>query len=130
MRAGTLRHRLTFQRRVVLPDEVGGEVESWGNIATVWARIEQLTGREFFAAQQINSEINTKITIRPMAVTADMRAVIPGTTRYFNLSPAVDKTGLGRELEMYATEKAFLSPYVPEPSVFYVAGGEEFILAD
>ena len=52
MRAGSLRHRVTIQRYELVVDEYGGPLrrESWKDVATVWASVEAVSGREFFAS--------------------------------------------------------------------------------
>ncbi|MDW7651312.1 MAG: phage head closure protein, partial [Bacillota bacterium] len=55
------------------------EVEAWVDIGTVWASIEPLSGREFFAAQQVNAEVSTKITLRYKAgIKPEMRVLFAG----------------------------------------------------
>lgn len=63
MKVGRLRHYVTLQRRQ--DQVVNGEVVlAWVDLANVWAGIEPLSGREFFAAQQINSDATVRIQIR------------------------------------------------------------------
>ncbi|MCK2042562.1 phage head closure protein [Chromohalobacter sp. TMW 2.2308] len=65
MRAGRLRHRVTLQRPVDgAKDQYNQPTESFEQVATVWASVEPLRGREFFEAQQVNSEITTRIRCR------------------------------------------------------------------
>ncbi|WP_069649642.1 phage head closure protein [Caloranaerobacter ferrireducens] len=64
MNVGLLRDRVTIQNYVRIPDGYGGYTETWQDVATVWANIKPLRGREFFQAQQIQSEVTHKITIR------------------------------------------------------------------
>ena len=45
-------------------DSFGSEVEHWANVVQVWASVEPLTGKEFFAAQQLNAEITFKVIMR------------------------------------------------------------------
>lgn len=45
-------------------DEAGQPLEAWVPVAETWAAIRTLRGRELSAAQQINAEITTEITIR------------------------------------------------------------------
>lgn len=79
MRIGELRHRVTLQRKEITEDALKQQSEVWTDIATVWARIEPLSGREYFAARQENAEVTAKITIRYRKdVTPDMRAVSEG----------------------------------------------------
>lgn len=45
-------------------DEYGQPIDSPITVATVWAGIEPLRGREFFAAMAENAEVTTRIRIR------------------------------------------------------------------
>lgn len=64
MRAGTLRHRVAIQRLTQGVDAYGGATETWATVATVWASVESVTGREYFAGAQVQSEVTTKVRIR------------------------------------------------------------------
>lgn len=76
LKIGKLKHRVTLQEYTATRDSYGAELEAWVDIATVWASVEPLTGREYFQTQQINAEISTKVTIRFKAgVTAKMRLI-------------------------------------------------------
>ena len=61
---GNLRHRITLQKPVIVKDSIGQENEEWQDVATVWASVEPLSGKEYFNAKQTNSEVSTKIIIR------------------------------------------------------------------
>ena len=61
---GSLRHQITLQKPVIIKDSIGQELEDWQDVATVWACVEPLSGKEYFSAKQINSEVSTKITLR------------------------------------------------------------------
>src|SRR5688572_1635949 len=62
--AGDLDQRITLLRKTAGRDAMGGESVSWLNHATVWARAEQLRGREYLALQQAQSELEVRFTIR------------------------------------------------------------------
>ncbi len=65
MRAGLLKYRVTIQSRLQEQDpKYGGQVNAWDDVATVWAGITPLRGRELFAAQAIHSKAEVKILIR------------------------------------------------------------------
>jgi SPP1 family predicted phage head-tail adaptor len=65
MQPGKLRHRGDIQLRPTTQDEYGEPTPEYANVFTnVPIAIEMLTGREFYAAQMINAEINAKITMR------------------------------------------------------------------
>jgi len=64
MRSGRLRHRLILQSRSESRDTYGGAVTTWSTEATVWGAIEPLSGREYFANQQTQSEARVRVVIR------------------------------------------------------------------
>ena len=64
MRAGALDQRVTIERLMVTLDEYGGAVEAWAALQTVWAAVEPLNGREYFAANTIIAEVTTRIRMR------------------------------------------------------------------
>lgn len=64
MRSGPLRHRVTIQRRIESQDATGAVIWTWFDHATVWAAIEPLMGREYFAAAEVQSEVEVRIRMR------------------------------------------------------------------
>lgn len=66
MRAGSLRHRITLQKQERVIDEYGGVSPDlcWTDAATVWASFDRLSGQEFWASQQTQSEASVQIRIR------------------------------------------------------------------
>lgn len=63
--AGRLRHRVLLERPTYTQDATTGEmVLSWTSEGTVSAAIEPSSAREFIAAQAVQSQIDTRITIR------------------------------------------------------------------
>lgn len=61
---GKLRHRVELQKRQKARDNYGGNAGFWTTQRTVWAMIEPLKGWERYHAQQIESRVSHKITIR------------------------------------------------------------------
>lgn len=74
MKIGRLRQRITLQYKVVTRDAVGGEVITWTDQETIWASAEPLRGRDFFSAQQAQSDVSIRFTLR-------YRAYLNGTYR-------------------------------------------------
>jgi SPP1 family predicted phage head-tail adaptor len=62
--AGQMRDRITLLEKSVLRDAFGGEVITWVDRTTVFAKAQPLRGREFFAAQQVQSEISVRFVLR------------------------------------------------------------------
>lgn len=59
-----LNKRITIQKPVDNVDEYGQPVDERVDVCTVWAAIEPLKGREFFASMTDNAEVTTRIRIR------------------------------------------------------------------
>jgi len=67
MQAGTLNKRIKISQLVTgspAVDDFGAPNTSWEEVDTIWAAIEPISGTEFWAQQQIQSEITVKIRIR------------------------------------------------------------------
>lgn len=48
MNIGNMRHRITFQRPVTEKDILGGYTGEWVDVATTWAQISPISGKEYF----------------------------------------------------------------------------------
>lgn len=60
-----LRHRVIIQRPVETQDtQTGDMVVNWENLATVWAEIAPLSAKDLISAQQEQSKVTDRITIR------------------------------------------------------------------
>lgn len=78
----TMDKRVTLQTLTPGQDQYGAPSNVWTNVATVWAGIADMTGREYAAAGGTQNAATTKITIRYRdGVVAAMRAV-HGTVVY------------------------------------------------
>lgn len=65
MRSGARRHALAFEQPVETVDPVtAATVVTWTSLFETLGSIDSLTGRELFAAQQVQAEVNTRINIR------------------------------------------------------------------
>lgn len=64
MQSGKLDRQITLRHRVLTRNDHGEEIVSYADYATVWAKKSDLRAREFFAAQQVNSDLTTEFTIR------------------------------------------------------------------
>ena len=65
MQAGTLRHRVAIQETLSLAQNSYGEpVTTWGTVATVWASVSPLSGRELAMAQQVRPDVTHKVVMR------------------------------------------------------------------
>lgn len=103
MRAGTLRHRVTFQEKDVSRNDFNEEVITWDDYVTVWGSVEDLSGREFLQRDRAGAEVTTRVRIRYRDdLVEEMRAV--WGSRTFDVEAILDPTGRGRELEIMCRE--------------------------
>lgn len=106
MRAGRLRHRVTVQRATDSIDQYGDQTPTWTALGTVWASVEPLSGREYFAAAQMQSEINARVTLRPISgVTITPKDRVKFGTRYFDVQSVINLEERGRELQLLCVER-------------------------
>lgn len=85
-------------------DEAGQPIDYHIPIATVWASIEPLNGRELFAAQQANAEVTTRIRIRyRKGIDRTMIARYDGTE--FEFLYTIHKDYAKKELHIMAKER-------------------------
>ncbi|NWA25507.1 phage head closure protein [Pseudomonas gingeri] len=81
MRAGDLRHSIQFQalKAGVDPETQEPTPGAWVDIVKLWSAIKPLSGREFIAAQAVQSEVVGRLVIRRRpGITASMRGVYRG----------------------------------------------------
>ena len=64
MKIGKLNRRIEVLEWFAKKDEYGGEDGEWRTVDRLWAKIESVSGTEFFQAQTVNAELVAKITIR------------------------------------------------------------------
>lgn len=97
--AGKLRHRGTIQQKTETPDSYGELIETWTTLATVWCSVEPISGREFFAAQQVQAEVSARIRIRYRpGITPLMRIKVHNTT--YEIVSVIDFEYRHRELQL------------------------------
>lgn len=56
--------RITIQQMTVVRDEVGGHAETWATLATVWAKVRDMSGKEIFNAKAVGSSVTQSIIVR------------------------------------------------------------------
>jgi SPP1 family predicted phage head-tail adaptor len=64
MKAGKLDKRVTIKVKSATRDSYGAEIIGWSTLATVWAEVTPISGREFFVASQFVPEAQFKVRIR------------------------------------------------------------------
>ncbi len=103
IRSGQLRQRIQIQSRSDVPSASGEPAAVWSLVAEVWASVEPLLGREFFAAQERSSTVPTKFRIRYLAgLVPRMRIIWAG--RWFDIRAVQQVGGLKVEMLVMADE--------------------------
>ena len=64
MQAGKLRQHVVLQQPVAGSNAIGEIVDTWADVATVWAAIEPATGSWYYAGQQAESKVDGRVRIR------------------------------------------------------------------
>lgn len=104
---GQMRHRVAIHTVSATRNDFGDAVEAGATLATVWARVEPLVGRELLAAQQIHAEVNHKVTVR---YSSDLAAVGPKhyivfDSRTFDIQAVLNPEEQNRYLELLCLER-------------------------
>lgn len=104
MRAGKLRRILEIQEAVETQDTTGSMVPTWETFAFVHGSVEPLRGREFWAAHELQAQMDTRIRIRYLpGITPKMR-ILDGT-RIFQIYSVIDPESRQIELQIMAQEQ-------------------------
>ena len=103
MRGGQLKHRFTIEENTPARDSAYEMVDSWSTFAVVWGAMEPLTGREYFAAKQVNAEESGRIKIRYLAgLNPAMR--IRFKSRTLKIVSIINYKELNQEMHIYYKE--------------------------
>ena len=103
MRKSELRHRITFQKLTTTTNENGFEVEEWLDIKTVWSKVSNLHGREYFEAAAIQMENTVKFTIRYLTgIDTSMRIIFK--ERHYDIKSIDNIKYENRYMEIKAME--------------------------
>jgi SPP1 family predicted phage head-tail adaptor len=103
MRAGQLNRRVQLQRQALTTDSEGRASGTWSTLATAWAAIEPLQGREALLAAQAQTTLSHRVRIRYRpGVTARMRLVYGA--RVFDIQAVTNTAEARRELVLDCQE--------------------------
>ncbi|HXH37555.1 MAG TPA: phage head closure protein [Thermoanaerobaculia bacterium] len=103
---GNLRHRVIIEALDLVNQNSRGEpTQSATTVATVWAEIKPLIGRELFTAQQRAAQVTHGVRMRypGTPVTPEMRLNFNG--RYFDILSVLNIDERNRELQILAKER-------------------------
>lgn len=64
VKIGEMRHRITIQKYNIYQNKNGFDIENWDDYKTVWASMNNLWGKEFYAAKSTNSENTIEFIVR------------------------------------------------------------------
>lgn len=103
MRAGKLRHWITIQTRTDTRDSYGEPISTWTTFDQVWASIEPIAGREYFASKETRSQSTHRMRIRYRSgITTKMR--ISWDSRLFDIESILNTEERDRELILMCVE--------------------------
>lgn len=105
MGPGKLRHLITFQEKIQVPDGYGGYAEEWTEKAKKFALITPVKAMKRFEAMQLGFEITHTVVIRKdlnLPITADMKIEFEGRT--FDILSIIDIDEGDRYLELSCKE--------------------------
>jgi SPP1 family predicted phage head-tail adaptor len=114
MKSGRLRHRGRIERKTAPTSNAFNEpIVQWQSIGEVWADVEPLTGREFFANAQVQGEITHRVTMRYMPgvgpsnrfVFIDPRPDGSIAERAFDIKQVIDPRERHVELQLMCVER-------------------------
>lgn len=106
LRAGKLRHMVTFQVPTVEVDSNGEQTETWVDAfdsVAFPAAILPLSGRELIAAAQVHAEVATRILLQYIpGILPEMRVVHRGT--HYDIRAIIPDDGsLDRHITLHCT---------------------------
>jgi len=100
---GGLKKRVTILKQVRVSDGQGGFTETWQEAGTVWAAIEPISGREYYEAMQLASDVTHRVRMRYMDLTPHEK--IKYDDRVFDIIAVIDVNMEHRELEVLCNER-------------------------
>ena len=104
LNAGALDQRVTIQARTSGQDARGQALDTWVDVATVWARVQPRRGRDFFAAAQDQATFDCTVWLRYRTdVTSAHRLLWKGLPLNIEGQP-VDVGGAGVMLELMCVQ--------------------------
>lgn len=103
MRAGRLRKRVSIQQPVQAVNAYGERIVTWSTVATVWAAVEPLRGREMFDAEQVQAEISHRVILRYRSgLDSTYRLLL--ASRVLQIQTVIDVDERHRELHLMCRE--------------------------
>lgn len=102
---GKYRHIIAIQEKTKVQNDYGEEVEDWVDVLTTRSGIYPISGKEFYAAETVNSEVTHKVNMRyvpNVAITPDMH--IKFGNRTFHIISVINFQERNIELQLLCKE--------------------------
>jgi SPP1 family predicted phage head-tail adaptor len=105
--AGDLRERITIRRQVNSKNpETGGLTRGWSTVATVWAEVRSISGREAVIANTLQGVSTFQLTIRYRDDIEASDQILWGSRELNIVAPAEDRFGRRQWLTILASTLA------------------------
>jgi len=100
-----MNRRIVIREKSVTRDAYGAEVITWGTVATVWAAVLPVRGREYVAMREAQADITTRFLIRYRAgITPAMQIQFDGTD--YGIVEVINPGDARETLELMARAEA------------------------
>ncbi len=107
MNIGKMNKRITIQTATDAQDSFNSATETWADTVTLWGNINPLSGKEYNANAQTESETTHVITVRYKSGITTKNRIKYGS-RYFDIENVININESNQWLEMMCTER---TPY-------------------
>ncbi|MBD1373717.1 phage head closure protein [Hazenella sp. IB182357] len=98
-----LRRRVTIQKSTKIKNSEGAFTTVWTDVATIWAGIKPLRGREYFQAAAVQAENTVRFHIRyRKGIEPAMRILYD--SRIFDIQSVIDVNERHKEIELMCKE--------------------------
>lgn len=101
---GLMRERVEVLSRSVSQDSYGGSGQAWTPLGEVWGKVEPLSGRELWQAQQVRPDVTHRVTIRHYPGLTPRHRLKLGT-RVFEVQSVLNLEERGRVTECLCVEE-------------------------
>ena len=103
MKAGDLRERVTIQAKTVTFNTYNEPIETWSDLATLWAAFSDQNGKELSVAQKLYSSVTAVIAIRYRSDITVLHRVLTGS-RVYEIHAVIDENMRHHWLFLYVRE--------------------------
>ena len=107
--AGRLDQRVGIEEKAVTRSAIGEEVVTWSAVATVWASVQAIRGREYVGLAAAQSDITTRITVRYLAGLTTAMRVVHGAALY-DIVEIIPVGGRKADLELMCRAATVATP--------------------